>query len=241
MGAVPALANGFVLGARVHGTHLTLRRQRISQANDPWWFRHCHPVRPKEEPVTTKSEIRSRLRRVRREHVAAQPPAIRSLLFNRPPAPLLDLIPADSVIGLYHATTNEAPTASYAKFFFERGHTLALPRFASQQSEMTFSAFSDPFTESDLTEGPFQLMQPAAEAKDLIPHVVFVPLVGFTSDGHRLGQGGGHYDRWLESYRGRTKVGLAWDVQLVETLPLEPHDQKLDAVVTPTRMYGPFA
>lgn len=178
---------------------------------------------------------------MRREHVAGQPPAIRSLLFNRPPAPLLDLIPDGAVIGLYHATSNEAPTASYAKFFFERGHTLALPRFASQQSEMAFAASTDPFTESDLLEGPFQLMQPAADAKKLVPDVVFVPLVGFTADGHRLGQGGGHYDRWLEVHPDRTKVGLAWDVQLVETMPLEPHDQQLDAVVTPTRMYGPFA
>lgn len=189
----------------------------------------------------TKAEIRTRLRRLRREHVAGQPPAIRSLLFNRPPAPLLELIPDGAIIGLYHATSNEAPTASYAKFFFERGHTLALPRFASQRSEMSFAAFTDPFTESDLIEGPFQLMQPGADATDIVPDMVFVPLVGFTSDGHRLGQGGGHYDRWLEVHPGRTKVGLAWDVQLVETLPLESHDQQLDAVVTPTRMYGPFA
>lgn len=191
--------------------------------------------------MTTKSEIRSRLRRLRREHVAAQPPAIRSLLFNRPPAPLLDLIPENAVIGLYHATANEAPTASYAKFFFERGHRLALPRFASEASEMAFAAFDDPFTESDLVEGPFALMQPAASAAEILPNVVFVPLVGFTAAGLRLGQGGGHYDRWLEGHQGRTKVGLAWDVQLAESLPVEAHDQPLDVVVTPTRMYGPFA
>jgi 5-formyltetrahydrofolate cyclo-ligase len=163
------------------------------------------------------------------------------LLFNRPPEPLLAMIPPGTVIGLYHATANEAPTASYAKFFLERGHTLALPRFATIESEMAFAAFTDPFTESDLVEGPFQLMQPKARAKDIMPDVVFVPLVGFTAQGHRLGQGGGHYDRWVEAHPGRTKVGLAWDVQLVDELPLEPHDQGLDAVVTPTRMYGPFA
>lgn len=151
------------------------------------------------------------------------------------------MVPDNAVVGLYHATSNEAPTASYAKFFFERGHTLALPRFASLQSEMTFAAFADPFTESDLEEGPFQLMQPVTEAEELTPDVLFVPLVGFTADGHRLGQGGGHYDRWLEAHPGTTTIGLAWDVQLVESLPIEPHDHTLDAVVTPTRIYGPFA
>lgn len=191
--------------------------------------------------MTTKSEIRTKLRRLRREHVAAQPPAVRSLLFNRPPAPLLALVPGEAVIGLYHATANEAPTASYAKFFFERGHRIALPRFATQKSEMSFAGFDDPFTESDLVEGPFALMQPGPRAQLLVPDVVFVPLVGFTATGQRLGQGGGHYDRWLESYPGRTKVGLAWDTQLIENLPVDAHDQVLDVVVTPTRMYGPFA
>ncbi len=191
--------------------------------------------------VLEKSELRKQLRQVRRDHVASQAPAIRSLLFNRPPAPLLELVPQGAIIGLYHATTNEAPTASYAKFFFERGHALALPRFAGLQAEMAFAAFADPFAESDLVEGPFQLMQPRDDAPELVPDVVFMPLVGFTAEGARLGQGGGHYDRWLEAHPGRAKVGLAWDIQLVDALPLEPHDQGLDAVVTPTRMYGPFA
>jgi 5-formyltetrahydrofolate cyclo-ligase len=191
--------------------------------------------------VLEKSDLRKQLREARRAHAAAQPPAIRSLLFNRPPEPLLAMIPHGTVIGLYHATANEAPTASYAKFFLERGHALALPRFQSIKSEMAFAAFTDPFTESDLVEGPFHLMQPKARAKDAIPDVVVVPLVGFTAQGHRLGQGGGHYDRWMETHPGRTKIGLAWDVQLVDEIPLEPHDQGLDAVVTPTRMYGPFA
>ena len=71
--------------------------------------------------------------------------------------------------------------------------------------------------------------------------VLLVPLVGFTAKGDRLGQGGGHYDRWLEDREEVTAIGLAWDCQLTENLPVEPHDRRLDAVVTPTRFYGPFA
>lgn len=191
--------------------------------------------------MATKSELRRRLRMARREHVAAQLPAIRALLFNRPPAPLLEMIADDAIIGLYHSTPEEAPTASYAKFFLERGHCLALPRFADAEDAMHFAEHSDPFGESDLVMGAFGLRQPEKEAKELIPDTLFIPLVGFTEDGLRLGQGGGHYDRWLADNPAKTKVGLAWDVQLVETLPQEPHDQRLDAIVTPTRMFGPFA
>jgi 5-formyltetrahydrofolate cyclo-ligase len=269
MGAVPILEHGFVLETGIYGAHLTLGVRgfhwqtthggSVTHANRPPFVsggaqgavRTPSTARRKVldfarcerhwQGVNVKSELRKQLRKARREHVAGQPPAIRSLLFNRPPEPLLEMLPQDAVIGLYHATANEAPTAAYAKFFLERGHTLALPRFPSLNSEMSFATFTDPFTESDLVEGPFHLMQPKARARNVIPDVVFLPLVGFSAQGHRLGQGGGHYDRWLEAHPGRTKVGLAWDVQLVGNMPLDPHDQQLDAVVTPTRMYGPFA
>jgi len=54
----------------------------------------------------------------------------------------------------------------------------------------------------------------------------------------RLGQGGGHYDRWLAEHPAVQKIGLAWDAQLCADLPTEPHDIPLDAVITPTRIYG---
>jgi 5-formyltetrahydrofolate cyclo-ligase len=63
-------------------------------------------------------------------------------------------------------------------------------------------------------------------------------LLGFTRDGHRLGQGGGHYDRWLASHPQVVALGLGWDCQLLDNLPLEPHDCALRAIVTPTRIYG---
>ena len=188
----------------------------------------------------TKDQLRKLLRAVRRDHVKALPDSMRSLVFHRPPAPLLDLIPDGSVVGLYRADPFEAPATAYAKFFLDRGHEVALPRFATRNSAMEFARHSDPFDEEDLEVGPFGLLQPFAEAPALDPQVLFVPLVGFTDSGDRLGQGGGHYDRWLEDRENVTTIGLAWDCQFAEGLPTEPHDQRLDAVVTPTRIYGPF-
>lgn len=190
--------------------------------------------------MKSKTDLRKQLRKLRREHVAAQPAAIRALLFNRPPAPLLDLIANDAVIALYHANSDEAPTASYSKFFYERGHRIALPRFASRTSAMEFAEHTDPFGQSDLIAAPFGERQPDDEAVTVEPDVLFIPLLAFTAHGARLGQGGGHYDRWLAAHTGKTKVGLAWDMQRVDDLPQEPHDHKLDAIVTPTRMYGPL-
>lgn len=193
------------------------------------------------EHTITKAELRKRLRAARKAHVLAQPDIVRGLLFHRPPAPLMASIPAGAVIGLYHASEFEAPASGYARIFAERGHPLALPRFTGANTAMQFCAFTDPFAETDLEEGPFGIMQPTGEPGELVPDIVFAPLIGFTASGTRLGQGGGHYDRWLTEHPGTRTVGLAWDVQLVEpdsALPTEPHDVALDCIVTPTRMYG---
>ena len=178
------------------------------------------------------------MRTARRAHVAALPDAILGLLFRQPPAPLVRLIPEGATIGLYRAMRDEAPASRYAAHFHEAGHTIALPWFAGRSAPMQFAVHSDPYGEADLEPGPFGLLQPAADAPAAIPDVLFVPLIGFTAEGQRLGQGGGHYDRWLASHPGTIAIGLAWDCQLCETLPLEPHDVPLRAVVTPTRLYG---
>jgi 5-formyltetrahydrofolate cyclo-ligase len=186
----------------------------------------------------TKSDLRKRLRAARRAHVESFPDAIRGLLFHRPPAPLLARIGDEAVIGLYHAGPYEAPAGGYARFFHEAGHTLALPRFAGRDAAMGFARHSDPHSQGDLAPGPYGMKQPDGSAEALIPDVLFVPLVGFTADGARLGQGGGHYDRWLAEHPPVLAVGLAWDVQLCPALPTEAHDRALDAIITPTRIYG---
>ena len=191
--------------------------------------------------MNSKASLRKTLRASRKAHVLAQPDSIKALLFNHPPRPILERIADNAVIGLYHSTPYEAPASGYARFFHERGHRIALPTFASDTAPMRFAEHTDPFDESDLKAGPFGLHQPCGDAADLLPDILFVPLIGFSASGKRLGQGGGHYDRWLAEHPGRITIGLAWDVQLIEpedALPTESHDVALDCIVTPTRIYG---
>lgn len=192
------------------------------------------------ETVAAKQALRKQLRAARRAHVKALDPRTRALLMRRPPAPLLGLIPQDATIGVYYAGPFEAPAASYAAFFHEAGHTVALPWFADRSAPMQFRRWLVPPLDDELVADPWGVRQPDASAETVTPDVVFVPLVGFTADGARLGQGGGHYDRWLAGHPDAVAIGLAWDAQLVESLPREPHDHRLRAVVTPTRLYGPF-
>ncbi len=187
--------------------------------------------------MNEKQQLRARLRQLRRDHVAALPAATRGLLFLRPPGPVAAMAPEGSCIGLYHALPAEAPARSYARWFFENGRSIALPWFADRDAPMQFRSWRDPYDDEGLEVGPLGMLQPGIGAEEFIPATVFVPLIGFTARGERLGQGGGHYDRWLAANPAARAFGLAWDCQLVDSLPTEPHDRRLHGVVTPTRFY----
>ena len=86
----------------------------------------------------------------------------------------------------------------------------------------------------EMTEGAFGAYIPA-KLEFVEPEVLIVPLLAFDRKGGRLGYGGGFYDRTLEGLRNQRPtlaIGYAYRAQEVISVPLEPTDQKLDAIVT---------
>ncbi|UWU26050.1 5-formyltetrahydrofolate cyclo-ligase (plasmid) [Rhizobium sp. CB3060] len=77
---------------------------------------------------------------------------------------------------------------------------------------------------------------PGPEAAELDPDIMLVPLSAFDATGHRIGYGGGYYDRAINRLRNKGHlpklIGIAFDCQEVATVPDEPHDMALDAVLT---------
>lgn len=98
-----------------------------------------------------------------------------------------------------------------------------------------------PRGEESLHPGAYGILEPDPELSDEVApsdiDLIIVPAVAFTSDGRRLGQGGGYYDRLLASTHAKT-VGVGYDFQLLEDLPSEPHDRRLDRVLTPSGGYA---
>jgi 5-formyltetrahydrofolate cyclo-ligase len=83
-----------------------------------------------------------------------------------------------------------------------------------------------------VVDGPDLHVEPG-DVDPALLDVVVVPGLAFTADGRRLGQGGGHYDRFLVRLRADcVTVGAAFAEQLVDDLPTEDHDVRLDLVVT---------
>ena len=95
-----------------------------------------------------------------------------------------------------------------------------------------------------LVAGPHGTSEPGAGAPAATPDMLLVPLLAFDDSCHRLGYGGGFYDRTIAALRaagpGVVAVGLAYGEQRVARLPVEAHDAALDAVLTPDGVFwGP--
>ncbi len=87
-----------------------------------------------------------------------------------------------------------------------------------------------------LVEGRRGLSEPpGSDASLASADVVVVPGVAYDAAGRRLGRGGGSYDRALASVRVPV-VAVATDDEVVDEVPVEPHDVRVDVVVTPTRV-----
>jgi 5,10-methenyltetrahydrofolate synthetase len=184
-----------------------------------------------------KAALRKKYSRLRSEYLASLPEGLRALVLNRPPAPIAEMTAPGTTVGLYYQIGAEAPATGWARWFAEHGCRTALPWFSSRDAAMAFRLWDNPHDEELLAPGPWRAPQPEKDAEEVIPDLVVVPLLAFTAQGHRLGQGGGHYDRWLEQHADVPAIGLSWDCQFAEDLPVERHDRTLDAVVTPTRIY----
>lgn len=84
--------------------------------------------------------------------------------------------------------------------------------------------------------GYFGQREPQCEQAIVIPDVLIVPLLAFTETGYRLGYGGGYYDRYLADIQ-RPTIGVAFDVQKVVELPVEPFDIALERIITEKQTY----
>jgi 5-formyltetrahydrofolate cyclo-ligase len=139
-----------------------------------------------------------------------------------------------AVVALYAALGTEVDPAEIARRAIARGVRVAFPR-AGPERRLAFAVCAP----AELVRGPLGAAEPPAGAPALDPRelgCIVLPGVAFSEEGLRLGRGGGYYDATLRDLLGAARVGLAFDVQIVPTLPREAHDVAMDAVVTETRV-----
>ncbi len=134
-----------------------------------------------------------------------------------------------STVLLYAALREEVDVADLVAPLHERGARTLFPRVRGDRLDLV--ATTDLRT---LQLGHRGVREPAGRAVDPgVVDVAVVPGVAFDPRGGRLGAGGGHYDRLLvELAAATTRIGAAFDCQLVPHIPREAHDQPVHLVVT---------
>jgi 5-formyltetrahydrofolate cyclo-ligase len=120
----------------------------------------------------------------------------------------------------------------------EAGKTVALPLFDRRLKNYTACQIRNPDT--DLHVGHFGIREPNTYCSRLNSSgvdLILVPGVAFDPKGHRLGRGKAYYDQLLAVFGGK-RCGVAFEEQLVPELPVEPHDARMDFLLTPTRWFN---
>ena len=181
-------------------------------------------------PALDKTALRLRMRALRRGLAAQAPDAAWRAAAALP----LDRLPPFQAFAAYYARGSELDPLPLAERLAAHGATPALPVALSRDGLLQFRRWRiGEALHADYVGVP----APPGDQPALTPQLVFAPLLAFDRRGGRLGQGGGHYDRTLANLRAAGPVfvvGFAYSGQELDEIPMQPHDQQLDAVLTET-------
>lgn len=135
---------------------------------------------------------------------------------------------------LYMPIRHELDVRPLSRLALEAGKVVLLPRVRRDRVHMDAAAVTS-IDDGQLAAGAFGILEPL-EAPAFPPaeiELVIVPALAFSRDGSRLGRGGGFYDRFLGAGAFEAVTcGVAYHEQLLDDLPREAHDRRVDAVVT---------
>lgn len=201
----------------------------------------AHRASPAEptSPAPSKAQVRAAYRAARRALSPEARKKAQKLILSK--LSHSTAVANAKTILIYAATEHEVNLDDLIVPWTRAGKRVVVPRLTKTPGVMTLWAIRHP--DALLTRPGEKVRTPditqavPVEPKDidlaLVPGVAFTPTLG------RLGQGGGYYDRVLPRLKpGAKTIGVAFDVQIAPSVPMEPHDVVLSAVVTELCVFG---
>jgi 5-formyltetrahydrofolate cyclo-ligase len=188
-------------------------------------------------PHQTKAGVRRAMSEARRNLSAAE----RQARSRRIASFCRDLAGFSSaaVVCSYVNFREEVETAELIAALLQEGRRVAVPVHLHGTAQPLI--FAEIRALSEMVRNHFGILQPPREAARLVPTAAIplflVPGLAFDAAGRRLGYGLGFYDRaFAAAAPGALKVGLAFELQILESVPADPHDVPMDFVVTEDRV-----
>jgi len=166
--------------------------------------------------------------RARRDVLAAEQRAQAAQTIAARPFPL----PPGAVVSGFMPLQSEINPLPLMRRLADAGAELALPVVAGRGRPLVMRSYC---FGAPLVAGVWGIREPPADAPEVFPDVLLVPLLAFDRRGHRLGYGAGYYDMTIAALRARKPVlaaGIAYAAQEVPEVPITPRDARLDLVLT---------
>ncbi|MDA0149688.1 5-formyltetrahydrofolate cyclo-ligase [Vibrio sp. LaRot3] len=191
--------------------------------------------------TTSRQEFRKIIRQ-RRNSLSSQEQQIAATQLIQQFSTLNELSHAQH-IALYLTADGEVDTQPLIHWLWQQGKDLYLPVIHPfSKGHLLFLHYQ---SDTPMVLNQYKIAEPKLNQTLIKPvnqlDIICTPLVGFDSHGHRLGMGGGYYDRtlapWFASGKGPKPIGIAHDCQHVEALPIEQWDVPLPKIVTPSRIW----
>ncbi len=138
----------------------------------------------------------------------------------------------------YVSFRSEVGTISLIEHAFKQGKQVAVPKVFRETQRLGFYRIT---STDELVSGYNGIYEPVADADREVLNVntgsidiiIAMPGIAFDTSGCRVGYGGGYYDRLLKNVSSRTvRIALAYKIQVMEKVPVEPHDQRVNKIVT---------
>ena len=190
------------------------------------------PDQHDENPVAMAKPALRRLCRARRDAAAAAD----RVAWSRAACDHVLTLIADEApagpIGGYWPIGSELDCRLALAALAQKGRVVGLPVVVAPCQPLIFRCWRD----GDILDaGAHGTLQPGSNQALCQPKLVLVPLLGFDPAGHRLGYGGGYYDRTLAALRGQgpvLAVGMAYELQALDSALAQDHDAMLDWIVS---------
>lgn len=181
-----------------------------------------------------RKQLRAKARNISRDELYRQAKRVFSQIERLP-------LFADAVnIAAYSALRDELPTLPFlARWNEEMGKNVWLPRVNGECLDLVKVDFNDGEPVNLMKMPPFDILEPIGEGlTDLTTINLFiVPGMAFDRERNRLGRGKGYYDRLLADIEVPL-IGVARDNALFDAIPHEPHDRKMDFIITSSECVG---
>ncbi len=149
----------------------------------------------------------------------------------------MDLFRDAQTILFYVSYGNEVYTHDMITESISLGKTVVVPKSVTKNNALILSRLTD---WNNLEVGAYNILEPKQESIEQVDvesiDLIIVPGVVFDESGNRIGHGKGYYDRLLNDSQNIPNIGLAFELQMIDNIESEKHDEKIDVIITEDRI-----